>query len=282
MGLPYNNNPRFDNLTPQFAIPSKNPVYNLVNSQTTSQRTVIHTSGRSSMDIIFPLPTNLNYKKYYQWQAKDTDFLKDKAAKLGGSLATKLSSINSTEKGKAVFNELMGDAGEALMDGIDMVKNMSGEEATNAALYLLQKKYGSDIEMVNYNMNRAVNPLKKLYFQGMDLRTFDFNFDIIPQNKEENERFLSSYRSLRSAATPEINPDKIFYQYPMKFRVEIYTADSKLIFGLGNLCCVNAGFNINEMKFRSDGLPMVYNLSLTFQESEIADRTVENSSGLMI
>lgn len=280
MGLPKSTNVRFDNLTPQFEIPSTTVTYNLINNQTSSQRTSIVASGATAgkNGYIFPLPVNFNYKKYFMWNQKDHDFIKDKVASFLASTSNTVAKSNSLEDAASGVLSQFKDATSSMFDSL---KKMNAESGVDAALYLAQKKYGADIDMINYNRDKAVNPLRKLYFQGMDLRTFDFSFDLIPQNESENNKFLQAYRQLKSAATPIINAGDIFYQYPCKFRVDI-TVNNRTIFSLGNLRCVNAGFNINDMRFREDGLPMVYNISLTFQESEIADQSVESSSGLLI
>lgn len=282
MGLPKSTNVRFDNLTPQFEIPSTSTVYNLLNEQTSVQRTSIVANGSAvsrsgSTGWIFPLPVNFNYKKYYMWNQKDHDFIKYKASEFLADNAETVANSNSLKDAvSGIFDNTKNEASAIL----DEVKKVNAETGVNATLYLLQKKYGSDIETVNYQMGRTINPLRKLYFQGMDLRTFDFSFDLIPQNESENKKFLSSYKALKLAATPTINPNEIFYNYPCKFSVSI-SVDYKTVFTLSNLRCVNAGFNMNEMKFRADGLPNVYNITLTFQESEVADQSVESTSGFM-
>ena len=282
MGLPKSTNVRFDNLTPQFEIPTTTTTYNLINSQTSNQRTSIVSSGvgknASSNSFIFPLPTNFNYKKYYMWNQKDHDFIKDKAASF---LAGTADTVAKSDSLRNMASGVLQNSKDAANSFIDYIRNMNPESGTDAAVYLAQKAYGSDVDMVNYHREKAINPLRKLYFQGMDLRTFDFNFDLIPQSKNENERFLQAYKALKLDATPLINESDIFYTYPAKFTVSV-TVNGKEIFTLGNLRCVNAGFNMNDMRFREDGLPMIYTLSLTFQESEIADRNTERNSGLRI
>ena len=113
----------------------------------------------------------------------------------------------------------------------------------------------------------------------MDLRTFDLNFDLIPQNKEESKGFMSSYLSFKKTATPVIDANKPFYKYPPMFEVYI-SINGKRLFFMNHLCCVNAGFNISDMRFREDGYPLSYTLNLTFQESELADQTREEANGL--
>lgn len=125
--------------------------------------------------------------------------------------------------------------------GFAGIKNLSSASATTgvAALGLLRKAAGvADkaaglLGQESLNAGRAlsaelgvvVNPRKEQMFNGIDMRTFSFNFTFIPRNEKEAESMQKIIKCFRFHAHPELSANSAFFNFPSEFDIKFKTFD---------------------------------------------------------
>lgn len=125
--------------------------------------------------------------------------------------------------------------------GFAGIKNISNLSAARGAIALgaLQKlggvvdKAAGIVGQESLNTGQAlsaqlgvvVNPRKEQMFQGVNFRTFSFNFTFIPRSLEEAETVKNIIRTFRFHAYPELSQNGAFFNFPSEFEIKFMTAD---------------------------------------------------------
>ena len=142
---------------------------------------------------------------------------------------------------------------------------------------------GSGGDVLNQAVfNRAANAAKYLLFKGINFRTFQFQYNLVPQSVEESVALEDIIRRLRNAMLPDIVSNG-FYDIPQAIKIRYYIKDSegndvpesrlhKFKPAFLTECNVSYGAN-GRFTLTKDGYPANIQLSLTFQENEQVTRT---------
>jgi len=161
------------------------------------------------------------------------------------------------------------------------VLGTSTESVVNAALYFMRTQLGGDMgAAINATRGGILNPKETLAFEGVNLKTHQFNWDLYPSNRQDSERIRQIVNRFKQNILPKTQTEVLFnqpinsaiLQYPavvdiyllgvdethyMKFKPSI-VSDFGVDYG--------AGGGVSIMK---GGKPAGVNLSLTLQELEI-------------
>ena len=135
-----------------------------------------------------------------------------------------------------------------------------------------------------------INNNLELLFNGPNLRTFNFAFQLRPRSESEAELCRQIIRSLKKNSAPKRSPDFMFLETPMIFRIQyIYKGDKSDIPGANSSelvsqtehpymnklkPCALTGLSVNYtpdgsyMTYADGGSMTGYDLSLTFKEIE--------------
>ena len=142
---------------------------------------------------------------------------------------------------------------------------------------------GSGGDVLNQAVfNRAANAAKYLLFKGINFRTFQFQYNLVPQSVEESVAIEDIIRRFRKAMLPDIVSIG-FYDIPQAVQIRYYIKDSegndvpesrlhKFKPAFLTECNVSYGAN-GRFTLTKDGYPANIQLSLTFQENEQVTRT---------
>lgn len=142
---------------------------------------------------------------------------------------------------------------------------------------------GSGGDVLNQAVfNRAANAAKYLLFKGINFRTFQFQYNLVPQSVEESVALEDIIRRFRKAMLPDIVSIG-FYDIPQAVKIRYYIKDSdgndvpesrlhKFKPAFLTECNVSYGSN-GRFTLTKDGYPANIQLSLTFQENEQVTRT---------
>ena len=142
---------------------------------------------------------------------------------------------------------------------------------------------GSGGDVLNQAVfNRAANAAKYLLFKGINFRTFQFQYNLVPQSVEESVALEDIIRRFRKAMLPDIVSIG-FYDIPQAVQIRYYIKDSegnevpesrlhKFKPAFLTECNVSYGAN-GRFTLTKDGYPANIQLSLTFQENEQVTRT---------
>ena len=194
-----------------------------------------------------------------------------------------------------------GLIGFAAQRGIDFVKLMAAKDyqAANevlvgtglsfaeegfrrSGLAMAEALSGTEggIETVNRIFGRADNPFLELFFNTMGLRSFTYNFQLMPKNEEETHEIQRIIQLFRFHMAPEMqDANSRYLTLPSEFDIH-YMMVGKDGHGVENdyfsriatcvLTQVDTDYTPNErLRTFEDGAPTQINLSLSFKETEM-------------
>ncbi len=226
-------------------------------------------SGNTATDPDTPkiqlyLPPNINFRDGISYS--DTTNL----GAIGADIAK---SINEgTGIGTAAFNAFVND-GRSLIDG--MLNGFGlGDGGSLAALKVANKF--SKFERTNAALASAtrvaLNPNTRTLFQSVPVRSFAFQFKMIPNSALEVKAIEAIIKRFRTVMYPqEIGTDSISlgYKFPDPFEIKMFY-DNKEVFTKilpSYLRDINVTYNTSGMGFHEDGGFTDVDVSLTFTES---------------
>ena len=127
----------------------------------------------------------------------------------------------------------------------------------------------------------ALNPRLELAFNGMQLRTHEYRFMMIPRNARESNEIQQIHEVLRLAMHPgnafTADPYATFLEYPYEFTISFWDVDGNAIPGLpyipdSFLTNLTIVANPNSSQFFEDGSPTSYMMGLSFAEAQTLTR----------
>lgn len=240
---------------------------------------------RSSNSVELPFPKQLVDATSLRMNSFERDMLTEQIANginnyinTSGS-GEKISEIPSAiQRMGADIAGMVGSAdGENLSGFVQRVLGTSASDAAQAAAYLLRSRLSGDIQRtINTSTGQAVNPRETLAFEGVNLRTHQFNWDLYPSNQQDSDRIRQIINTFKRRVLPTTESiagiSKAFLNYPsvvetrliginredyMKFKPAMVTNFS-VDYGAGG-----------NMSFMKGGRPAGVNLSLQLTELEI-------------
>lgn len=183
--------------------------------------------------------------------------------------------------------------------GFAGIKNLSSASATasTVALGALRKlagvadKVGAALGQESINAGAAisaelgvvVNPRKEQMFQGIDMRTFAFNFVFIPRNEAEAQTVAEIIKVFRFHAYPEVSANSAFFNFPSEFEIKYRTFDGNSnsvqdnpVVPKLNRCfldSISTNYTPDDVYYAfKNGMPPKITLSLSFKEAEYITR----------
>jgi hypothetical protein len=137
-------------------------------------------------------------------------------------------------------------------------------------------------ELAAKQLGQAINPQLQVLFRGIGFRSFQFDFVFTPFSKEESDVVKKIIKEFKSAAAPEIKPNRVFNQgvfldVPDLFGVQFFykNKENTNVHKIGK--CVLENINVdyapNGWSTFNDGSPVQTRLTLQFKEIEIIDKT---------
>lgn len=223
--------------------------------------------------ISLPVPINMESNHVADWENASlgawNQFLNDHSGDIANVTKKALSNYSATGSPDLI---------NTIMNGINVPKAM-GDAA---------KAIGTDIGTNNQifrNIGATValakNPFQAVMFNQVGLRTFNFQYKLIPKSWEEAEQIKSIITSFKKAMHPSLGVDALnnLMRYPSMFGIEFADPEiAKMMFKFGMCVLTEVGVNyhgegsaiyLNENGKRA---PASIMLSLTFREIEMNTR----------
>jgi hypothetical protein len=127
---------------------------------------------------------------------------------------------------------------------------------------------------------RVVNPQQTLSFDGVNLRTFIFEWDLFPSNKQDTEQITNIVNFLKQQMLPQTvgiagvsGLDKAFLQYPSVVELSLLGVQEKhfVRFKRAMIDKVNVDYtgSGNQVSIIKGGVPSAVTLSVGFTELTI-------------
>ena len=145
-----------------------------------SLKSVLSFTTRIDDTVLLPVPDDIQYKDGPKWEGKDIGIL--------GRFAPEVASAIGGGDSASITDSVQTFA---RVGKVGLVKSMI-------------KKLGADPNAVTQNINgKIVNPYTEQVFGGINLRSFDFRWKLVPRNRGEQKSIERIISYLRRAALPD-------------------------------------------------------------------------------
>ena len=252
-------------------------------------------SNVSSIEL--PFPKTLTDQHGIKVNGFERSFLSERlssfaASALGGSIAEGGDRVagavsDAAGMGKDVLSKLK-TIGERLNTDPSGVKEdlrsllgSSGQQAKQVMTYLLQNYSGDIGRAMSAATGAAINPNETLAFEGVDLKTFSFTWDLFPENEQDSENIKKIVQLIRQNILPDygafegLSVERALLTYPSVCFIELLGVDNShwpkfkpclvsnvsLDYGAGGMIGILKG-----------GRPVAVQLQMTFNELTIHTR----------
>lgn len=172
---------------------------------------------------------------------------------------------------------LIGTLAQAVSDKGGDIDPYVMEAASAAA----SKFLGDDFQKVGLfaTTGRTVNPQLELMYTSPNLRTFTFDFRLIPRNAVESNLIKIIIDKLKYYSAPRIpnNTSGRYFIPPAQFEIEFYNSPNNsnpFLFKTKKcaLKSISVDYSPNGFATFANGAPVETRLQLQFQETTILDR----------
>ena len=154
----------------------------------------------------------------------------------------------------------------------EILKNLGG-----AAIETLTNAEGI-VPLANKVFGRAENPFVEVFFSSMQLRTFTYNFEFAPRNRDETAEIQQIIQLFRFHMAPEMQETNNRYlTLPSEFDIHyMYKAENgngyeNDFYGRIGTCVLESvvtNYTPGKVASFSDGAPTKITMTLTFKETE--------------
>jgi hypothetical protein len=260
--------------------PSKGSSSESFRIQSLAQGTSLQQS-KSVANIILPIPTSISASNGVTWSGASFNA----AEKV---LTDTTSAFMKAPNAEAALQSAT-DTFTSGMRGIGL-----GEEVINGitAKFSQQiiQQLGSSVsfgQILARQTGQVLNPNLELLFQGPGLRSFTFNYQLSPRDENEAQTVKNILRVLKQSMSPRRGNSTAFLCSPHLFHLSFKkgNGDHPYLNRFKTMACTNVGVvytGTGTYATYEDGSPVVYNLSLTFQElSPIYNEDYVSEEGLI-
>ena len=185
------------------------------------------------------------------------------------------------EVGFAGIKNLSSASATTSTVALGALKKLAGA-ADKAAGALGQESINSEAA-ISAELGVVMNPRKEQMFQGIDMRTFAFNFVFIPRNEEEAETVAKIIKVFRFHAYPELSANSAFFNFPSEFEIKYRTFDKNTnsvqdnpVVPKLNRCFldnISTNYTPDDVYYAfKNGMPPKITMSLSFKEAEYITR----------
>lgn len=131
----------------------------------------------------------------------------------------------------------------------------------------------------------AINPRNEVMFNGLGFRSFDFRYTFAPKNASESALLHGIIRKFRYYSLPELSATKKFFTFPGVFRIQFFWGESPNIWlpkiGTCVLNNITVDYSPNSVWATLPlGDPSQVNITMSFTEIELVDRTRVDNTGI--
>ena len=119
----------------------------------------------------------------------------------------------------------------------------------------------------------ARNPHLAVLFEGVDMRTHQFNYKLIPRSAAESNTLRDIIKEMKLAMAPEFIESGHFFNYPDEFDIEFSNTDFLFKIGTSVLVDFQISYTAQDGSlFHQNGAPVAVSISMTFQELDIVTK----------
>ena len=209
--------------------------------------------------VTLPLPQNLSTSWQTTWNGQSLGPVGAAAASKAPELIGAVQQAAQGDRDGAI-NRLKSVLGN---EGLSLDSTSLKEVAGNLALYygseltasaggllassagpvgaILGAGLGQAVQGITIGAGIARNPYLAAAFEGVNFKTHNFSWNIVPKNEKESDILRSIISAFRNAMLPGVNKLKHFYDYPKQFGITL--SDNKYLFDIKT--SVLTSFDVN-------------------------------------
>ena len=224
-------------------------------------------TGKHKATIILPMPKVIPDSQQAGWNENEVDAL----SLAGFSAASDLiqppdENKNAFENAGVTIQELVDKVGGS---GGALIKQFQNKMAANAVNAL-----GGNIDtqsILSRTQGQIINQNKEALFSGVALRSFLYEFDLIPRSPKEGQTIKQIIRTFKQCMSASKGSEGVFLNAPDVWKVEFMTGSQPHRFLKRHKVCAltSAGINYTaagQYSTYEDATPTQMKLSLSFQE----------------
>jgi hypothetical protein len=255
--------------------PSKNSTSEAFRLQSLAQGTSLQQS-KSVANIILPIPTSITASNGVTWNGGSMNVLE--------KLGVEAGMMAMDGKVQEAFQKLIDEANK-IGTGDSTIKGAQSFFASKAIQAL-----GSQVsfsQVLSRTTGQVLNPNLELLFSGPGLRSFSFNYQLSPRDENEAQTVKNILRVLKQSMSPRRGTSTAFLCAPHLFHLSFKkgNGDHPYLNRFKTMALVNIGVNYTgtgTYATYEDGSPVVYNLSMEFQElSPVYNEDYAGEQGLI-
>lgn len=133
---------------------------------------------------------------------------------------------------------------------------------------------------ISAGLGTAINPHVALVFDGVNLKTYEFNWTLSPRSQQEADVIRNIVNTIKKSMHPTYDATKGFLEYPSLATPQLLGVNNNYTFTFapGFIKNLSVDYAPNGMAFNRGGIPSVVNLSFSFEEGRI--RTSDDFDGV--
>ena len=226
--------------------------------------------GKHKATIILPMPQNIGDSQSAGWAENEVDALSLAGFEAASGLINNDAKLD--EPGKALKNaggtiqgfvDKIGRSDEAL---INQFQNKMAAQAVNAL--------GGNVDtqaIQSRTEGRIINQNKEALFSGVSLRSFQYEFQLVPRSPKEGQTVKQIIRTFKQCMSASKGSKGVFLKSPDVWKVEFMTGSQPHRFLKRHKVCALTQAAVNytasgQYSTYEDATPTQMRLSLSFQE----------------
>ena len=255
--------------------PSKNSTSEAFRLQSLAQGTSLQQS-KSVANIILPIPTSITASNGVTWNGGEINAVEDIIARAAPTAMD--------GKFDAAGKQIIDDLGKIGL-GDDVIKGFQSFFTTK-----ILQQLGSGVgfgQVLARTTGQVLNPNLELLFSGPGLRDFTFIYQLSPRDENEAQTVKNIIRVLKQSMSPRRGSSTAFLCAPHLFHLSFKkgNGDHPYLnrFKTMALLSIDVDYTgTGTYATYEDGSPVVYNLSMEFQElSPVYNEDYASEEGLI-
>jgi hypothetical protein len=213
----------------------------------------------TALSVAFPVPQQINSKEDLRYNQQD----------MGTAGAIAADGIDQLKK---VFDKTGGSNGTEGNKNIDFAQLSS--DAVGAGGALLRANAPAPLQQgASVALGNVVNPHVALLFEGVNLKTFTFQWRFSPDNEGESILLKKILNKIKKHIYPRFTQsgeNNFYLRFP--HQVDLYYTGSKDFlhyFKRASVTSMETNFTPEGVSFFQGGAPTMIDVTMGFQESEI-------------
>lgn len=220
-------------------------------------------TNTKSTSINLPMPNNVSNANSISWDGKDFGMM-------GDTVVKSISAMKSTG-----YNE----------DSVKGHLNSMAERMKSVAFYsgmaeLVSKTGGNSLDagdILGAVDGKALNPFRTMLFRGVNFRSFNFVFDLVPFSASDCDLIFNILTAFRAHSSPDFAGDKMFFTYPDECQITYMweTGANKWLNNFKRAVCTDVNIDYAPMSHWSsirNGFPNIIRIDTKWTEVELVTR----------